>query len=198
MTEARIAGNGGGGGARDPSEALIELLKRIGEANNVDPQVMEDVVRSLLRDSEGKGLSDEDLEKITGHRQGVIRRALRLLHDLRLATYRRGRHPETKATRYYWTLDADRINVVLYQLKKNVLEKLKARLAYEESNEFFACPRCGVKYEFNEAFENDFTCPRCGSLLVEYDNKMAVAALRAVIRSLEEEIKRDERKIFRG
>jgi transcription initiation factor TFIIE subunit alpha len=188
----------GGRSEGSPIEALIELLKRISKSSNIDPQVMDDVIRALLSDSEGKGLSDEDLEKLTGHRQGVIRRALRLLHDLRLATYRRGRHPETKATRYYWTLDSDRINIVLYQLKRNVLEKLRARLQYEESNEFFICPQCNVRYEFNEAFEYDFTCPRCGSLLVEHDNKVAVATLKAVIKRLEEEIREDEEKIFRG
>ncbi|GAB6148390.1 transcription initiation factor IIE subunit alpha [Stetteria hydrogenophila] len=181
----------------DPKvEAFIELLKRAGASNNIDPQVVADVVKALMSDTSGKGLSDEDLERITGHRQGVIRRALRLLHDLQLASYRRGRHPETKATRYYWSLDADRVNIALYQIKRSVLGKLKARLKYEESNEFFICPRCGIRYSFNEAFEYDFTCPRCGSLLVEFDNRKIIETLRSIVRRLEEEIKRDEEEIF--
>ena len=183
----------------DATEAFIELVKKFGEKYNLDPEAVEAVVRKLIENKRDEGLSDEDLEKLTGYRQGVIRRILRMLHDeLKIATYRRGRHPETKATRYFWSLDADRINVMLYNLKRLVLSKLRARLEYETSTDFYICPRCGVRYTFDEAFEYEFTCPRCGAPLEEDDKTPLITTLKAVISNLEEEIERDARQIFRG
>ena len=183
----------------DATEAFVELVKRFGEKYNLDPEAVEAVVRKLIENRKDEGLSDEDLEKLTGYRQGVIRRILRMLHDeLKIATYRRGRHPETKATRYFWSLDADRINVMLYNLKRLVLSKLRARLEYELSTDFYICPRCRVRYTFDEAFEYEFTCPRCGAPLEEDDKTPLISTLKAVISNLEEEIERDARQIFKG
>lgn len=191
----------GNGNERSASaiDAFIELVKRYGEEYKLDPAAVEAVVKRLMENEREEGLSDEDLEKLTGYRQGIIRRVLRVLHDdLKIATYRRGRHPETKATRYFWSLDADRINVMLYNLKRAVLAKLRARLDYESSTDFYICPRCRVRYTFDEAFEYEFTCPRCGASLDEDDKTPLISALERVVSNLEEEIRRDARQIFKG
>ncbi|MCE4617932.1 MAG: hypothetical protein F7C37_00640 [Desulfurococcales archaeon] len=173
-------------------EALYEFIRRLALKHKLNPDNAVRIFTTLLSATDGKGLSDEDLSEITQMRQGEIRNILRMLYSLRMVAYRRGRHPTTGATRYYWYPDFSGINMSLFWRKKQVLEKLKQRLAYEENNAFFRCPTDGLRYTFEEAFEFDFTCPKCNSMLVEEDNSRVKEYLRQRIAMLEEEIKRDE------
>ncbi len=182
----------------EPLRSLEIFVARLAQQRNIEPMKAVHIFRLIYEQTPKGGLSDEDLENLTGYKQSEIRRVLRMLQETRLAVYRRGKHPKTEATRYYWRIDPETINVTLLNIKKRVLEKLKARLDYEESTTFYVCPSEGRKYTIEEAFENDFVCPSCGSPLVELDKLPRIAALQEAIRSLEEEIKRDEAKIFRG
>lgn len=177
---------------KEKIEALYGFIRRLALKNRLDPDNAIKIFTTLLKATDGKGLSDEELSEITKMRQGEIRNILRMLYSLRMVAYRRGRHPETGATRYYWYPDFSGINMSLFWRKKQVLEKLKQRLEYEEENSFFRCPRDGLRYTFDEAFEFDFTCPKCNTMLVEEDNSMVKEYLRQRIAMLEEEIKRDE------
>ena len=177
---------------------LEEMLYRLAENKGIDPHKTLHIFKLLLQNTSQKGLSDEDLEAITGYRQGEIRKILRLFYEIHIANYRRGRHPETGATRYYWKIDVDTINVNLVRRKKAVLEKLKYRLQHEESTTFYVCPNDGSRYSFDEAYEYEFTCPKCGALLEEEDNTPYREVLKATIKRLEEEIRRDEAKIYRS
>ncbi|MCE4602742.1 MAG: transcription factor [Desulfurococcales archaeon] len=177
---------------------LEELLYRLASNKGIDPEKTIHIFRLLLQNTGQKGLSDEDLESLTGYRQGEIRKVLRLFYEIHIASYRRGRHPETGATRYYWKIDVDTININMIRRKKAVLEKLKKRLEYEEGTAFYRCPNDGSRYTFDEAFEYDFTCPKCGSILEEDDNRPYIEILRSTIKKLEEEIKRDEAGIYTG
>ncbi len=176
-------------------KSLEELVRKMSPSINVDPDKAVHIFR-LLVSADNKGLSDEDIEKRTGYKQSEIRRVLRLLYENSLAVYRRGRHPETGATRHYWRIDWDNVKIAILRRKKMVLAKLKYRLQYEKENTFYVCPVEGFRYTFNEAFDYDFTCPRCGSLLEEEDNTHIIRFLEKRIKELEEEIARDEAKIF--
>ncbi len=174
------------------TEALYRFIKKLARKSNLNPENTVKIFTTLLSSTDGKGLSDEELSEHTGLRQGEIRNILRLFYSLRMVAYRRGRHPATGATRYYWYIDFSGINMSLYWRKIQVLERLRQRLEYEENNTFFRCPRDGARYTFEEAFEYEFTCPRCNSILVEEDNTKIKELLRRAIARLEEEIKRDE------
>ncbi len=174
-------------------ESLYSFIMKLARRNGLDPEKAVTIFRLLLSRQDGKGLSDEDLAGKTGFKQAEIRGILRMFYALRLASYRRGRHPETGATRYYWYVDPASVNMALYWRKVQVLEKLKARLEYERSNNFYRCPVDGTRYTFEEAFEYEFTCPKCDSLLEEEDNSDIVSILEEVISRLEEEIRRDEK-----
>ena len=137
-------------GSRD-NEALeyfFKLLAKIAVRRNLDPNNMIEVTKRLMSNSDSKGLSDENLEEITGIRQNEIRKILRTLYELKIATYRRGRHPETGSTRYYWTIDPQSINMFIFTLKKKILAKMKKKLEFEESMTFYVCPVDGTKYTF--------------------------------------------------
>ncbi len=184
------------GSNNEALEYFFKLLSKIALRRNLDPDNMILITKKLMSNSDSKGLSDENLEEITGIRQNEVRKILRTLYELKIATYRRGRHPETGSTRYYWTIDPQAINMFILSLKKKILSKMKKKLEFEESMSFYVCPADGTRYTFEEAFDYDFTCPKCGSMLVEYDNSKVKEFLKRKIRELEEEISEDERKLF--
>jgi len=191
-----LKGSSEDGNNSEALEYFFKLLEKIAVRRNLDPNVMLEVTKRLMSNSDSRGLSDENLEEITGIRQNEIRKVLRTLYELKVATYRRGRHPETGSTRYYWTIDPNMINIFIYSLKKKILEKLKKKLEFEESMTFYVCPVDGTKYTFEEAFDYNFICPKCGSMLIEYDNTKVKEFLRKKIKEFEEEIAKDERKLF--
>ena len=174
-------------------EALYEFIRRLALKRKQDPEKAVTIFKMLLSRQDGKGLSDEDIAERTGYKQAEIRNILRAFYQLRLASYRRGRHPQTGATRYYWFIDMSAVNMSLYWRKVLVLEKLRAKLEYEKNNTFYTCPVDGSRYTFEEAFEFDFQCPKCSSLLEEEDNSEIIEILEEEIRRLEEEIRRDEK-----
>ncbi|MEB3760361.1 MAG: transcription factor [Desulfurococcales archaeon] len=171
---------------------FVDLLAR---KNRLDPEKALTIFKALLASSEDSGLSDEDISLKMGYKQSDVRRILRTFYMYKLARYRRGKHPETGATRFYWYIDVNLLNSVLLWRKKAVLEKLKYRLQYEEENYFYRCPRDKTRYTFEEAYSYEFICPKCGSVLEEEDNTEIKKILSEYIKRLEEEIIEDERKI---
>ncbi len=151
-------------------------------------------VFKVLMKSNDELLDTKIIEETKLNEQDV-RRALYELHNLGLVAYRKTRNPEDSRYIYFWKIDTARINQVLLQRKKEVLNKLKERLKYEESNTFFTCPVDRVRLTFDEAMETDFKCPRCGSDLVAEDNEELKSRLRKIIKELEEEIMHEERLI---
>jgi transcription initiation factor TFIIE subunit alpha len=140
-----------------------------------------------------KEMLDDDIVKKTGLDEQEVRRTLYELHNIGLVTYKKLRNPEDSRYIYYWRVDASRINHVLLQRKKAVLNKLKERLKFEEENTFFKCPVDGVRLTYDEALENDFKCPRCGGELEMDDNTEIKEKLRKIIKELEEEVEREEK-----
>jgi len=178
-------------------DMLEKFVKLAARKAKIDTELAALVLRKLLDNNE-KGLSDEDLEGLIGVRQGEIRKVLRLFYELRIASYRRGRHPETGATRYYWRINLNTINNVLLLRKKQVLRNLKIKLDYESRNTFYYCPYDGTRYTFDEAFEYNFQCPKCGSILEEYNTGRVRELLETLIAELERSIARDEERLARS
>ncbi|MGC9135088.1 MAG: transcription initiation factor IIE subunit alpha [Caldisphaera sp.] len=175
---------------------LREFVRLLALKAETDDKMASEILDILLKTDPERGISDEEIESMTSYRQSDVRKVLRLLYDARLSTYRRGKHPETGATRYYWYIDMRGVSLAIIRRKKAVLEKLKSRVAYESNNEFYKCPKDNTRYTFDVAFEYDFICPKCGSMLELDDNKQYIDILKKRISLLEEEIKQDESKVF--
>jgi transcription initiation factor TFIIE subunit alpha len=154
------------------------------------------VLEYLMKTTKDK-LTDEEIANDLGMKINTVRRALYNLLEQGLVSYRRVRDKSSGWFVYYWSLNTDKLNVALLQRKEKVLSKLKARLRYEEENEFYVCPVDGSRYTFAEALEYDFKCPRCGEHLVHQDNTDIKEVLRERIARIEEELKR-ERKLLAG
>ncbi len=181
--------------SRNRLRSLLVFVDLLARKNRLDPEKALTIFKALLASSEDSGLSDEDISLKMGYKQSDVRRVLRTFYMYKLARYRRGKHPETGATRFYWYIDVNLLNSVLLWRKKAVLEKLKYRLQYEEENYFYRCPRDKTRYTFEEAYNYEFICPKCGSVLEEEDNTEIKKILSEYIKRLEEEIIEDERKI---
>ena len=138
-----------------------------------------------------KEVKDEEIAEGTGLKINAVRRALYLLLEHNLVSYRRIRDRNSGWYIYYWQVNIDQMNAILYSRKKMVLDKLKARLQYEENNDFYICPNDGSRYTFDEAMDNDFRCPRCGAMLEHEDNTKYKEILRKRIAIIEEELKRE-------
>lgn len=180
----------------DPLRDLEILVRELAERNDVDPQKALHIFKLIVNPESSDGYSDEDLEALTGYKQAEIRRILRMLYDARIAQYRKGIHPSHGLPRYFWRVDSNTLNYSLLRRKKSVLAKLRERLEFEMSNEFYRCPGDGSRYTFKEAYESEFRCPRCGALLELEDNSTVVKALREAVERLEREIEEDERRVY--
>ncbi len=122
--------------------------------------------------------SDEEIAEMTEINLNSVRHTLYSLYEHRLAEYRRIKNNETGWLTYLWVLKMDNILDVLHDEMENAVEKLSARLRYDENNDFYQCSNCGLMMTFNEAMNMNFSCPQCGEMLVHFDDELLVSALR--------------------
>ncbi|MCS7106973.1 MAG: transcription initiation factor IIE subunit alpha [Acidilobaceae archaeon] len=177
-------------------KGLEKLIERLSIANDIEPQKAKHIFRLVLEYSNGNGLSDVELEEMTGYKQQEVRKILRMFYDLNMMVHTKGKLSEQEVTRYFWRVDIDAINLALLKRKKMVLSKLKHRLEYETNAKQYVCPVEGIRYSFSEAFDNEFLCPSCGAPLEMSQNEKAVEVLGGYIRKLEQEIEEDEKRVY--
>ncbi|MEM1873543.1 MAG: hypothetical protein QXS85_03055 [Acidilobaceae archaeon] len=179
----------------DASKLVEELVIRVFENSEIDPSLALNIFRLILVHSEKGGLSDSEIEELTGLRQIEVRKVLRMLYEARLIELRKERDFKQDMLRYVWYVDSDALNFNLLKRKKLTLEKLKEKLASETETEWFTCPLDGSRYTLQEAFDNDFACPQCGAPL-EASRSSHAEKLAKYIKILEEEIAEDERNLY--
>lgn len=156
------------------------------------------LVFRALRDIGDDALEDEIAEK-TGFSKNMTRRLLYRLHDLNLVMYRRVRSKDTGWYQYYWRINKDNVTLVMLNIKKDVLNKLRERLSTVETDSgSYKCPRCERKFSFDDALMNEFKCPYCGEELHFIDRSFEIEVLRDYISKLEEELKVERKKIQGG
>jgi len=133
-------------------------------------------------------VTDEELAEELGLELNDVRRALFILYENDLATYRRLRDEDSGWLTYLWTFEYDNIPDQLETEMRRLLEALEERRAYELENEFYLCEQCSLRFEFGEAMDFGFECPNCGSQLVDMDNARLIDAMDDRIERLREEL----------
>jgi len=141
----------------------------------------------------GEEVNDEEIAKRLGLKLNVVRKQLYLLSEQGLVSYRRTKGKNGEWYTYYWRIERDRLLGIIRSRKMITLNKLRERLRYEETNTFYICPNCGVRFTFDEALENGFRCPRCGMSLEYFDNSRIVEFLRRKIAELEKIVYSEEK-----
>jgi len=133
-------------------------------------------------------VTDEELAERLGLELNDVRRALFILYENDLATYRRLRDEDSGWLTYLWTFEYDNIPDNLQTEMERLLEALQARRSYELDNQFYLCEVCSLRFEFGEAMERGFECPECGSPLESMENTHLVDAMEERIETLRDEL----------
>jgi len=124
-----------------------------------------------------------------------VRRALFILYENDLASYRRLRDEDSGWLTYLWTFEYGKIPEQLESEMERLLAGLEERREYEMANEFYLCEQCGIRFEFDEAMEFGFQCPDCGNSLDAMENTRLVEAMDERIDELRDELNVDHAEI---
>ncbi|MFC7177297.1 transcription factor [Halosegnis marinus] len=135
-------------------------------------------------------VTDEELAEDLGLELNDVRRALFILYENDLATYRRLRDEDSGWLTYLWTFEYDNIPEKLEEEMHRLLDALAERREYEMNNEFYLCENDSIRFEFGEAMDFGFECPNCGEQLVDMDNARLVDAMDERIADLRDELNR--------
>ena len=133
-------------------------------------------------------VTDEELAQSLNLELNDVRRALFILYENDLATYRRLRDEDSGWLTYLWTFQYQNIPENLEEEMYRLLEVLEERQEYEQVHEFFLCAVCSIRFEFGEAMDFGFECPECGSPLDDMDNDQLVDAMDGRIAALRDEL----------
>ncbi|MEM4280718.1 MAG: hypothetical protein QW470_03760 [Candidatus Caldarchaeum sp.] len=145
------------------------------------------VVKTLLNKP---ALTDEEISAITSIDVKEVRKTLHSLNDVGAVSYEVHRDKNTGHRVFKWRVHQEQLIGYTKILMRRVLERLKARLEYEVSNQMYWCGTAGcVKYSFEQAMEALFRCRVCRKPLTLYDNTKFVEALQKKIAELEANVR---------
>mgnify|MGYP000615539088 CR=1 FL=1 len=133
-------------------------------------------------------VTDEELAEELGLELNDVRRALFILYENDLASYRRLRDEDSGWLTYLWTFEYENIPEQLEEEMYRLLRALETRQEYEQENEFYLCENCGIRFEFGEAMDVGFECPQCGSALEAMENTRLVESMNERIETLRDEL----------
>jgi transcription initiation factor TFIIE subunit alpha len=133
-------------------------------------------------------VTDEELAEELGLELNDVRRALFILYENDLASYRRLRDEDSGWLTYLWTFEYDKIPEQLEEEMHRLLAALEDRREYERNHEFYLCEVDGIRFEFGEAMDFGFECPQCGSELESLENTRLVEAMDERIEDLRDEL----------
>lgn len=129
----------------------------------------------------GDGATDEKIEKKTKLKVAEIRSTLNQLHQHGIVEYTREKNMSNGWFTYTWKINPDRAMRNLLTAKKREHEKLRAKMASEETVLFYKCRKACTRLDFEKAMEYSFRCPEC-------NGKMAYAQNQGDLKTLEEKI----------
>ena len=155
-------------------------------ADNIRETVEETIIPIINALDEGIE-TDEEIAEKTGIKLNIVRKILYKLYDLKIATYKRSKDPETQWFTYSWKFDKEELINQINKESESELKALNDRLAYEENNMFFICPEGHVRYNFDEASDEEFLCV-CGEELQFQDNSDMIDQLKENIKMVESDL----------
>ncbi|CCQ32612.1 Transcription factor E protein [Halorhabdus tiamatea SARL4B] len=136
-------------------------------------------------------VTDEELAEELGLELNDVRRALFILYENDLASYRRLRDEDSGWLTYLWTFEYDNIPEQLESEMYDLHAALDERREYELDHEFYLCENCGIRFEFGDAMDYGFECPDCGSSLEAMENTALIDSMDERIDELESELNLD-------
>ena len=145
-----------------------------------------EVIEVLLEKGE---TTEEEIAKELGVKLNVVRKLLYKLYDARLVDYKRWKDEDTNWYSYTWLPTLEKLPYVVKKKLNELIKELEEKLEFEKSNMFFYCPKCNVRFTFEEAMDYGFACPGCGNMLEEFNNAELIRDLEEQIKFLKNELK---------
>ena len=87
------------------------------------------------------------------------RNMLYRLYNANLVSFIRKKDKQKGWYIYYWTFNFRRIKHLVADIKKKRVDKLRDRLAREQSSSFFICKNRCIRLDFDQAMNFHFKCP---------------------------------------
>ncbi|QKY19582.1 transcription factor E [Halolamina sp. CBA1230] len=133
-------------------------------------------------------VTDEELAEELGLELNDVRRALFILYENDLASYRRVRDEDSGWLTYLWTFHYENIPENLEEEMHRLADALEQRLEYENEHQFYLCENCSLRFEFEEAMEFGFECPDCETQLESMENTRMVEAMEWRLDQIRDEL----------
>lgn len=144
------------------------------------------VARALLNTEDA---TDEEIASATGLRINIVRKVLYDTFGKALITGVRVKDEKKGWFVYRWRAKRDQVDNFIENQKKKILDRLRKRLQYEESTEFYHCGNQDCpRVTFEQSVEMFFKCPNCKGLLNMIDNSKVKQALRQKIEQISRDI----------
>ncbi|MEM3769153.1 MAG: transcription factor [Nitrososphaerales archaeon] len=161
-------------------DAFVKISGLIGGEDYVK------VARALLNN---ENATDEEIASATGLKINIVRKALYDLFGRSLITGVRVRDLKKGWFVYRWKAQRDQTDSFIETQKKKALIRLKEKLVYENSHDFYHCGSLTCpKRTFEESMEIFFRCPNCGRILGQIDNSEIKKAIEWKIKEIMEEM----------
>ena len=170
-----------------PPEEIQYIVEDI--KNTVEKTIIP-IIQSLIDGIE----TDEKIAEKTGIKLNIVRKILYKLYDLKIANYKRSKNPETQWFTYSWKFDEEEL---INKIKRDCEEKksnLNEKLEEERNNIFFVCPLGHVRYNFDEASDEDFFCP-CGEEVELQDNAPIIEKIESQRQQINKDLKALTKKV---
>ena len=154
--------------------------------NNIIKQVVadvagDDVVPLVIAIKDKKNISEFKIAELIREPINNTRNKLYRLYDNNLIHFVRKKDRKKGWYIYYWTFNVKQIRFLVVKLKRERLERLKARLVRETTDQFYICPNNCIRLEFEQATNFDYKCPECGTLMELQDNAKEIENIKAEI-----------------
>jgi len=141
------------------------------------PKEVEDLVANVVgRDSlnvlrlikNKKNVSEFKIAENMKLNVNQIRNVLYRMNEHNLVTFTRKKDKKKGWYIYYWTFDEKQAKNLYVFLKRKRLDELKILIDNGKKEEsFYVCKTDFIKFDLDEALENNFICPECGKVLIE-------------------------------
>ncbi|CAB3287536.1 Transcription factor E [Methanocaldococcus lauensis] len=145
-----------------------------------------DIIYILLEKNE---TTEEEIAKELGVKLNVVRKLLYKLYDARLVDYKRWKDEDTNWYSYTWLPTLEKLPYVVRKKITELINDLEKKLEFEKNNIFFYCPKCNIRFTFDESMDYNFECPSCGNMLQQFDNREIIKDLEEQIKFLKDELK---------
>ena len=174
---------------KDHEETLKKNFRERYHPEEEIPEGIDNLIRALE-------LPPEEIQYIVEDIKNTVEKTIiPIIQSLiEIANYKRSKNPETQWFTYSWKFDEEEL---INKIKRDCEEKksnLNEKLEEERNNIFFVCPLGHVRYNFDEASDEDFFCP-CGEEVEFQDNAPIIENIESQIKQIDKDLKSFTKKV---